>query len=116
MLDYHKQPKSNPAWNEKIKFPIDPGAAYRWKTTMKQAEIEKADYICGELAQGFGYEVQSRTWRSGLWLRTLPGRMQGANATVLEKLIFRLPMKTRMKILNSYRKRSGTLEPMGAPG
>jgi hypothetical protein len=42
--------------------------------------------------------------------------MQGANATVLEKLIFRLPMKTRMKILNSYRRRSGTLEPMAAGG
>ena len=116
MLEFYKQPKSNPAWNEKIKFPIDPGAAYRWNTTMQQAEIDKADYICGELAREFGYEAHSPGRRSRLWLCTLPGRLQGANATALEKIIFQLPMKTRMKILNSYRKRSGTLEPLATGG
>ncbi len=112
MLEFFKDPRNVPAWNEKIRNPLVVTNAFKWKSKMTSAEIEKADFICGDLAKQLGYEILLGQKGFLLWIKTIRGRIRSSLSTLLEKLIFRLPLKWRMRILNNYRESSGTLEEM----
>ncbi len=110
LLNFYKNPKNVFEWNKKVAEPLDIKAAYKWKTKMEQAELDKVNYICKDLINYFGYELPPlSSSKNKLMLSTALPQIKGRTADFLEEFIFSLPTEVRMKILNFYRKRTKTL-------
>ncbi len=110
MLEHYTQRGLPISWNEKTKLPIDPQAVFRWRSTMAASEVAIADSICGRIGAEFGYDANRGALDAAMFAKTALGCAEGTLANLLERLFFRLPIRVRTRILNSYRRRSGTLQ------
>jgi hypothetical protein len=111
MLKYyiHYRPDRIMEWNKNLIHPLDPQKAYAWRKTMPEKEERLADRLCGDLGEKFGYP------RSPLPATRAPAQLPimlisttlGYLSTILEKLLFRLPLSLRVFIINRYRNLTG---------
>jgi hypothetical protein len=98
-------------WHKNISKPLDKSRLDKWKTKMQQSDVLKSDYICKHIAEFLGYENSYNDKNSPyLFIQTLPGVIFAWFFTLLEKLVFFLPIRIRSKIITIYRVITGSLD------
>ncbi|MBD3370723.1 hypothetical protein GF402_10200 [Candidatus Fermentibacteria bacterium] len=115
MLDFHAMARDVPEWewHGNLSRPLDPSRCYGWKDRMGQREVCVVESVCGELIDSFGYERACP--EVGVWpsVSARPGMGWGWFFTLLEKLVFALPLGLRSGVVNLYRRMTGSLPGSG---
>ena len=94
-------------WFEKLGEPLDADQAEKWREQMDPRDLQVADRICGQDGRLFGYEPRPGRG-SSLDPVSRAGLVAGWASVAAEKLIFHgLPAELRMRVINSYRSRTG---------
>jgi hypothetical protein len=85
-----------------VRAPLDASTVHRWRTELGERTVRRADAICGELAERFGYHPTTLGERP-LSMPARAGVLYG-NATVLiEKVVLQaLPTRLRIAAINGY--------------
>lgn len=92
-----------PAWHLNTARPLDTRRAGRWRRDLSENEIFMLDAICQPLGAALGYSPAGEPSR-----RWYPGSTVGWAATVLERILFRLPVPLQSVIMTSYRELTGS--------
>lgn len=100
MLESYKNPKNILDWNEDIASPIKVKKANNWNHRMKMKEALLVDYICGDLAGDFGYDVSDSKIPLYIKMKATAGALGGRIGSKLEKICFLLPFKLMVRIVN----------------
>lgn len=106
LLEFYKDAKNIFPWNHKITEAIDPKKAYAWKGKISKADEACIFKIAGKVAARFDYTTDISPH---LNLKNRRGLLIGQLTFFLEKLLFKLPLRTRSAILRVYRKRTKVL-------
>ena len=112
MLIFHAQeepdaPIKRGKWFRGVQRPLDPREAQKWTTRLPPSVVRRAESICGEFGERFGYHATTRGERP-LSLAARLGALYGSTTVLLEKLLFgAMPARLRIEVINGYRRLAG---------
>jgi hypothetical protein len=94
-------------WFAGVRRPLDPERAQRWPKRLSDTTVRRADAICGEFAERFGYHPTTRG-EQPLSIAARVGALYGASTVYAEKLLFGvMPTGVRTGLINGYRRIAG---------
>jgi hypothetical protein len=86
-----------------VRHPIDASEVAKWRARLPERVVRRADTICGELGERFGYHPTT-LGEQPLSLAARLGTLYGSSSVLLEKALFSaLPARLRVALINSYR-------------
>jgi hypothetical protein len=109
MLSFHEPDERPPHARRSPPYqgarrPLDPLQSQRWRKHLPEPVVRRADAICGEFAERFGYHPTTLGERP-LSFRTLFGALYGRTSVLAEKLVFgALPTSLRTELINGFRR------------
>lgn len=86
-----------------VRSPIDATEVAKWRDRLPERVVRRADTICGELAERFGYHPTT-SGEQPLSFAARAGAMYGSSTVLAEKVLFiALPPRLRITLINGYR-------------
>lgn len=92
------------SWNAKIKEKPDHSVIDKWKTELTSKEVFQIEKTCNDMLKKFQYKTINAEYNNSMFFSKLKGNILGKIINTFEDLVFKLPLKKRMLILNIYRK------------
>jgi hypothetical protein len=112
MLVFHvEEPADAPVkrgkWFPGVRRPLDPLAAQKWRRRLSDLNVRRADAICGEFAERFGYHATTQG-EQPLSIAARLGALYGCTTVLAEKVLFgAVPANLRTGLINGYRRFAG---------
>lgn len=112
MLAFHAEeqpdaPVKRGRWFAGVRKPLDPAQAQKWPKRLSDITVRRADAICGEFAERFGYHPTTRGERP-LSIAARIGTLYGRTTVLAEKLLFGfVPAGVRINLIDGYRRLAG---------
>jgi hypothetical protein len=108
MLQHHKhgRPTFDDPWQQNLRNPVNTKRVEAWRKEMRPRDVVKCDLICAPLATQFGYHLADNSAKSFtplLRMTTLPGVLYGWTRTILERLVFSMPIGVRSTVITISR-------------
>ena len=105
ILDFYKHSpiENSLSWHKNLNNPLNADNIHKWKKQMNPVDIQKADYICGELGKELRYIVENEKNNFLLFWSTRKGVIYAWFYTSIERFLFFLPFKLRTCIVNLIR-------------
>jgi hypothetical protein len=100
---YENENEETRSWHQNLKNPILKENVYKWKNKMSKKDIKIADFYAGKIGKHFNYQPNSKPSFTLFWM-TFPWLILGHVYSLIERYIFLLPPKTRIRIINLIRK------------
>ena len=108
MLKFYESNEFDQAWHKNLAKPIDGSSKDKWIGKMSKKDIQVADYLGRHMSKKLGYEITQKGIPIKYIFTLISGTIIGNIYTLLEKLIFRFPLKFRSKFILFYRTKTGS--------
>jgi hypothetical protein len=106
-LDQRRSTYRLPQWHDNVERPIEAESVGRWRQVLTPGEVALADALCQPLGGYLGYPPATRERPNRFHAAT--GVVGGEIRTLLERLVFLLPLAARARIIRAFRRATGNV-------
>jgi len=109
LLDFHKKDEKLESWKKFYNRPLEADKVLKWKKEMIKENIQVTEQISRKWLKHHGYELIEPRQTLLKTLRNIHKVLFAKGINFLENIVYLIPMNVRVKIINTYRKKTGTL-------